>query len=336
MVARRRSLFILPILAIMLAVLPLTAGALALSTYVVKPGDTLWGIARRFGVSMYTLARANHLSPSSYVYVGQRLVIPTRSSPATGGWYTVQWGDTLSGIAQRFGVSLNALAAANGLSPRSFVYAGQRLRIPGRSSSPAPPASGSTRGRVYIVRRGDTLSSIALRFGVSLHALVRANGLRNPSFIYVGQRLLIPGRTTPTSSPSPSPSGSGQGLRFVVDVSMQRCWLYRGASLLYEWPCSTGQRGYPTRYGTFHVLNKIPVAYGAVWNINMPYWLGIYWAGSLQNGIHGIPWNASTGVRVWRGYVGIPITFGCIMLDDTAARRLYELAYVGMPVIIRP
>jgi len=80
----------------------------------------------------------------------------------------------------------------------------------------------------------------------------------------------------------------------------------------------------------------MPVAYGATWNINMPYWLGIYWAGGTENGIHGLPWNATTGVRVWPGLVGTPITFGCIMLNDTAARTLYDLAFIGMPVVVRP
>jgi lipoprotein-anchoring transpeptidase ErfK/SrfK len=68
----------------------------------------------------------------------------------------------------------------------------------------------------------------------------------------------------------------------------------------------------------------------------MPYWLGIYWAGGSENGIHGIPYNASTGWRLWEGYVGTPVTFGCILLDDANAKTLYDLAYLGMPVIVQP
>ena len=241
----------------------------------------------------------------------------------SGQIYVVKPGDTLWGIAQRFGVSRYTLAQANGISPRAYVYVGQRLVIPGRS---APTAS-----RVYVVRRGDTLSGIAARFGVSLSALARANGIRNPSRIYVGQRLVIPG-----GGSAGGVSNTGGGLKFVVSVSRQTCWLYRGNTLLYQWRCSTGRRGYPTRYGTFRIQSKIPVAYGSAWNINMPYWLGIYWAGSTENGIHGLPWNATTGVRVWAGLVGRPVTFGCIMLDNWAAKTLYDMAYIGMPVVIRP
>jgi len=321
------------LLASMVLLLLLTTPALAHTgtVYVVRPGDTLWGIAQRYGMSHITLARANGISPNAFVYIGQRLRIPTRggtSTPGTGSVYVVRAGDTLSGLAQRFGVSLSALARANGLTTTSFIYIGQRLRIPGSggSSTPAtPPATGGT--RTYVVRSGDTLSGIAVRFGVSLSALASANSIRNPSRIYVGQRLVIPGSSGGTTVSGPA--------RFVVSVSRQSCWVYKGNTMVYAWRCSTGRRGYGTRYGTFYIQSKIRVAYGSAWNINMPYWLGIYWAGGTENGIHGLPWNATTGVQVWPGLVGTPITFGCIMLDNWAAKTLYDMAYIGMPVTIR-
>jgi lipoprotein-anchoring transpeptidase ErfK/SrfK len=68
----------------------------------------------------------------------------------------------------------------------------------------------------------------------------------------------------------------------------------------------------------------------------MPFWLGIYWAGGSENGIHGLPWDATTGVQIWSGNVGKPITYGCVMLDNVNAKLLYDMAWIGMPVIVRP
>ncbi len=98
--------------------------------YVVQEGDTLFSIARRFGVDMEELARANNITDPSTIYVGQRLIIPgARITPARDLYY-VQPGDTLTSIAQRFGVSLQALMEANNISDPDEIYAGQVLRIP--------------------------------------------------------------------------------------------------------------------------------------------------------------------------------------------------------------
>ena len=101
-----------------------------------------------------------------------------------------------------------------------------------------------------------------------------------------------------------------------------------------RWRCSTGRSGSGTKTGSFRVQSKIRNAWGSRWQFWMPYWLGIYWAGSSENGIHGQPWYPNGG-QVWAGLVGTPITFGCVMLDNTTAAQLYSLAYIGMPVTIR-
>ena len=93
--------------------------------------------------------------------------------------------------------------------------------------------------------------------------------------------------------------------------------------------------GAGTRSGVFAVLDKIPNAYAATWDLQMPYWLGIYWAGSLENGIHALP-ILSNGQRLWEGYLGTPVSFGCIILGTDEARQLYYWADVGTPVIIQP
>jgi lipoprotein-anchoring transpeptidase ErfK/SrfK len=82
------------------------------------------------------------------------------------------------------------------------------------------------------------------------------------------------------------------------------------------------------------IQSKIRTAYESTWNIWMPYWLGLYWAGGTENGFHGMPWNAATGRQMWPGLVGTPITYGCIMLTNENAEILWEMAYIGMPVTI--
>lgn len=115
-------------------------------------------------------------------------------------YHWVRRGETLSGIAARYGVSMWAIARANGITNLNRIYVGQLLVIPCAAPSPPPPTC------VHIVRRGEWLSRIARRYGVSLWAIVRANGIRNPNRIYPGQRLVIPGcRPYPPPPPPPPP-----------------------------------------------------------------------------------------------------------------------------------
>jgi len=125
--------------------------------------------------------------------------------------HVVRYGQNLASIAAYYGTTVRAIVRANGLRNPNFIYVGQRLRIPTRSTGAAP-----TWGSVYVVRRGDTLSTIALRLGVSQRALMNANGIRNPNFIWVGQRLRVPGRGTTTPSPAAPPASTGRRVHVVA------------------------------------------------------------------------------------------------------------------------
>jgi len=120
--------------------------------------------------------------------------------------------------------------------------------------------------------------------------------------------------------------------RIVIDISDQHLYGYEGGQLVHSYVVSTGS-GNSTRTGTFHVQNKIPNAYGSNWNIWMPDWLGIYYAGSLQNGIHSLP-ILPDGSRLWDGYLGTPVSYGCIILGVNSAHVIYNWADLYMPVTI--
>jgi LysM repeat protein len=118
---------------------------------------------------------------------------PAMTHPTT---VTVAPGDTLSAIAARHGVTVTALAAANGISDPDRIVAGRVLRLPGAAQSgSATPGPRASTGRTYRVRGGDTLGAIAARVGVSLRALASANGIRNPNLVVAGRVLRIPGRS---------------------------------------------------------------------------------------------------------------------------------------------
>jgi LysM repeat protein len=115
-----------------------------------------------------------------------------------GGTYTVQAGDTPYDIALRFGVSVEELMEANGITDPSSLSVGQKLIIPGQApegtatpegeaATPTPSAEG-----VYIVQEGDYPSSIAEQFGISTEELMEANGITDPTSLAVGQELIIP------------------------------------------------------------------------------------------------------------------------------------------------
>jgi len=172
-------------------------------TYVVQSNDTLWDIARAFGISVDSLCAANGLGRRTVIQPGQRLRLPSGSAagktspsvstdaPAWSGRYTVRSGDSLSVIASRYRVSVNELRRANGLSS-SRIYPGNTLIVPG-SEIASSTGGGSWSTSTYRVRRGDTLYDIARQFGVSVSQIRRLNGL-STSRIYPGDVLKIPKR----------------------------------------------------------------------------------------------------------------------------------------------
>lgn len=101
--------------------------------------------------------------------------------------YTVQPGDNLSKIANKFGTTVNALVSDNGIANPNLIYPGQVLRI-GHTNAPAAPVSTP---QVYTVQKGDNLTKIAKKYGTTVSELARKNNIANPNIIYVGQKITI-------------------------------------------------------------------------------------------------------------------------------------------------
>lgn len=135
------------------------------------------------------------------------------------------------------------------------------------------------------------------------------------------------------ASDAQAPASPNGGKYILVDIAEQRMYVYEGGVLIWSFVASTGMNN-ATRTGVFAVQSKIPNAYGATWNIWMPNWLGIYWAGGLENGIHALPILPS-GARLWSGFLGRPISYGCVVLSEYDSELLYNWAEIGTPVEIQ-
>lgn len=126
-----------PVLAALLAVALLVPAAAAAHprggspSYVVRPGDTLSEIAVRHGSTVAAIAAANGITDPDRIYAGQRLTIPRGTSAGSGRYHVVRSGETLSGIAARYGIGVGELAARNGITDPDRVLAGARLRLDG-------------------------------------------------------------------------------------------------------------------------------------------------------------------------------------------------------------
>ncbi len=130
--------------------------------------------------------------------------IGASTAQAVGTVYIVQRGDTLYRIAARYGSTVDAIAATNGIANPNRIYVGQRLTIPGAVSTPTAPTYTSAVGSgVYIVQPGDTLHRIALRYGTTVPHLAAINSIANPSLIYVGQRIRLSGTAAYTTCTPP-------------------------------------------------------------------------------------------------------------------------------------
>ncbi len=190
------------------------------SIYYVAWGDTLYSIAARYGVTVEAILRQNGLTSPDLIYVGQPLVIPGQgysggptdyNALGCANYHTVRVGETLSSIAWDYNMTLQALLQHNNLYNKDIVYVGQKICLPGQAGYMPQPAGyqnyhSPATSYYHTVARGETLSSIAYRYGVNQWSIVQANNLSNASYIWAGQRLIIPGYQPEPQYRSPAPT----------------------------------------------------------------------------------------------------------------------------------
>ncbi|MCY4062747.1 MAG: LysM peptidoglycan-binding domain-containing protein [Chloroflexi bacterium] len=261
--------------------------------------------------------------------------------------HTVQRGETLFRIAQIYGLDLDALIHANGIVDATKIHSGLVLRVrnldayappqPAATNSSASaaatqpqtqPAPGRER---YVVRRGEILSQIGARFGMSWLAIAEVNGLSNPDALKVGTVLLIPtaeeaakyGPVLPTYS---DPGARvGRGREFVVVLSTQMAYAYEDGVLKRSARISSGLPDTPTVKGDFKIRRKVrrQRMTGQDYDLDNVEWVMYFYAGYAFHGT----W--------WHNNFGRPMSRGCVNMTNADAKWFYEFGSIGTPVHVR-
>ena len=303
---------------LILIAIPVPVYADAPTSHTVAWGETLYSIARAYGVAPQAIASANGIGINSWVYAGQQLTIPGggNSAAATAetpsGYYSVRAGDTLFSIASRFGVAVGWISAVNNLPANGLIYVGWTLKIPSATSA---PSALKTSAQSYIVQPGDGLALIALRFGTTAQAIALANSLPNTWMVYAGQRLTI----SSVRASAPVPAASTTAIR-VANIP-----LYQQKQTLTceEAAAAMATRGAISEAQLLAVMPRSDNPFAGIrGRTNSPYFGGLsdygVYAQGLQKGL------AALGIRSQVLYGQSYDDFKSALLDNLRA---------GLPII---
>jgi LysM repeat protein len=328
-------------------------------THTVQAGENLFRIALRYGVEMGQLASANNISDPRRIFVGQVLIIPGLSipdasesienplvatSPVT---HTVQRGEYLSSIAQRYGVTVADILSANNITDPNRIFAGQVLQIwsddvsveitepvaaaPVETSAPEP-APAATTSTTHTVRPGEYLSLIARNYGVSWTTIAEANGITDPNRVFAGMQLTIPGSdgtqvayTAPAQASGEIGAHWGRGRELVVDLSTQMAYAFDDGVMMRSALVSTGLPATPTVQGEYAIWHKTPAQTmsGPGYYLPNVQWVMYFYQGY---GFHG---------TYWHNNFGNPMSHGCVNMTNDDAYWFYNFADYGTPVWVQ-
>ncbi|MBZ0276515.1 MAG: LysM peptidoglycan-binding domain-containing protein, partial [Anaerolineae bacterium] len=222
-----------------------------ITIHVVQRDENLFRIALSYGLTVDELAQLNGIVDPSSIQVGQRLLVPVAgAAPVVPQTHTVQPGETLQSVAALYGLTVDDLVVRNNLIDANRIFVGQVLTItsveialpptPEAVAQASPPSN-----MIHIVLPGETLFRIATSYGVSVNDVASANGITDPTLIYAGQQLMIPGVEVPQLAldlPSPVTSldiqplvlTEGQSARFhlVTSVPVNITGAFLGQTLM--------------------------------------------------------------------------------------------------------
>jgi LysM repeat protein len=294
--------------------------------HTVAPGETLFRIALRYGVSVQALANANGITNVNVIQAGQRLIIPGKAAepapqaeqPAQPAQVAEAQAPTLPTAAKVDKVAVPGATGADLVSAFKTVGAAP-LTVAGRQPE-----------RTHVVKRGEGLARIAGQYGMSWEALANYNSIANPNLIYTGMILKIPPADYNPAALPGNPSGIPgaplpNGKVILVILRQQRVYAYKDGVLLRNVLVSTGLPATPTVVGNFKVYVKYraQTMYGPGYYLpSVPFVMYFH----LGYGLHGTYWHSN-----W----GRPMSHGCVNLPTPEAEWLYNFAEVGTPVIVQ-
>lgn len=186
----------------------------------------------------------------------------------------------------------------------------------------------------YSVQPGDTFDALGDHYGIPVARILAANpDIWVDGGLATGQQITIPTQ----SIMLPKPISPTNQQRIEVNLTTQQLFAYDGPRLVLSASISSGIPKWRTLIGVFQVQEKVDDAYNKLARIRMPNWLSIYDIGepgnSLTNGIHALP-VLGGGRRLWAGYLGHPVSFGCIVMGIEDSDKLYRWVQIGAPVVI--
>lgn len=272
------------------------------TAYVVKSGDTLAEIARRFNTSVRALLVANPGIIPEALSIGQVICVPQAEPECPIGTspYEIKMGDTIAIIASRFGITVRDILDVNPSVVPEKLHIGQVICIPPPMTLEPPCPSLN----YYVIQAGDTLAAIARVFNTTVQRLMEANPGINPNALNINQVICIP--------------RSASSTHIIISLAAKTLAFYRGGNLVKVYPVAIGKPSTPTPRGNFTIVNK---------QVNPGGAFGSRWMGLSEPhyGIHGTNNPAS---------IGTAASNGCIRMHNRDVNELFNQVAVGTTVDI--